>query len=59
MWSLSVVFPDPSFCLFSYLFQGLEAPALQHLSAIGAVESFDKGILGRLAGLCKNHLDIP
>ena len=59
MWSLSVVFPNPSLCLFSHFIQCVEAPAIEHFSSVGAIEALDKGILCRFAGLCEGHLNTP
>ncbi len=58
VWPLLVIFWDPQFGDFAYLLEGIEQVCIQHLLAIGAIESLDKGVLVRLARLDVEQLDL-
>ena len=57
MRPLFIVLVDPFFCDGSHLRQGFKDIHVEHLIAIGAIKSFDVGILRRLARLDKFQID--
>ena len=57
MWALLVIFRDPQFSDFAHLLKRIEQVCVQHLLAVGAIESLDKGILVGLARLDVEQLD--
>ena len=57
MWALLVVLIHPCFRDGPHFRQGIKDIHIEHLIAIGAVESFDIGILSRLARLDKFQVD--
>ena len=58
MWALLVIFRDPQFSDFAHLFERIEQVCIQHLLAVGAIESLDKGILVGLTRLDVVQLDL-